>query len=295
MTGAPHDSAIPDHFKEKAMHRFLCLLCCLLSLSAWGADKQPMVLAVHPYLPSAEIQQRFSPMANYLSRVLDRPVEVRVGRDYDEHVDAIGRNEVDIAFMGPSLYVLTVARYGKKPLLARLETKGKPVLTGVIICRKDSPLRTLADLKGRRFAFGDKDSTMSALVPQYMLQTVGVALSDLAGYEYLGGHKNVALGVLGGDYDAGAVKEEVFKEFEPRGLRVLAPMAQVSEHLFVTRSDMSPALVEKLRKALLNIKSEPNGEVIMHSIHKEMTNLVPVEDSDYQSLRTIMRTIGILH
>ena len=257
-------------------------------------ERPPLVLAVHPYLPSSEIQQRFTPLAKYLGELMARPVVVRVGRDYDEHMTAIGTNAVDIAFMGPAPYVLMVAHYDKKPLLARIEVDGKPLLGGVIIARTGDPLRGLSDLKGRRFAFGDRDSTMSSLVPQYMLQEAGVPLSALASYEFLGGHKNVALGVLSGDYDAGAVKQEVFDELAPRGLRVLATMPTVSEHLFVARSNLPPPQIERLRQGLLDLKTHPQGKSIMQSIHKGMTSMTPVSDADYQSLRAIMRALGTL-
>lgn len=280
------------------MNRFLYRLATALFVLACAplraAELPPLILAVHPYLPANEIQQRFAPLAKYLGKLLDRAVVVRVGRDYDEHVDAIGANAVDIAFMGPAPYVLMVARHEKKPLLARIEVDGKPVLGGVIIARTGTSLRGLDDLKGRRFAFGDRDSTMSSLVPQYMLQEASVPLAALAAYEYLGGHKNVALGVVSGDYDAGAVKQEVFDELAPRGLRVLAAMPTVSEHLFVTRSDLPAPQVEKLRQGLLNIKTDPDGKTIMQSINKGMTNMVPVNDADYQSLRAMMRALGAL-
>jgi phosphonate transport system substrate-binding protein len=283
------------------MGRLACHFVLLLTLgfAAWRAEAAPaepppLVLAVHPYLPSNEIQQRFAPLADYLGTLMERRIVVRTGRDYEEHVSAIGSNSVDIAFMGPSSYVLMVARYGSKPLLARFEVAGQPFLSGVIIVRADSPLRTLTDLKARRFAFGDRDSTMSSLVPQYMLQEAGVSLAALGAYDYLGGHKNVALGVLSGDYDAGAVKREVFDELASRGLRVLANMPTVSEHLFVTRSDLPPAQVEVLRRGLLALKSRPEGLAIMREIHKGITGMVPVVDADYQSLRAMMRALGII-
>jgi phosphonate transport system substrate-binding protein len=266
----------------------------LHAADARPAVQAPLVLAVHPYLPSTEIQHRFTLLAKYLGKALKRPFVVRVGRDYDEHIDAIGTNTVDIAFLGPSSYVLMVARYGEKPTLARIEIEGKPNLSGVIIARTGNPLRGLADLKGKRFAFGDQESTMSALVPRYMLQEAGVPLTALAGYEYLGGHKNVALGVLAGDFDAGAVKKEVFDELSPRGLRILATMPTVSEHLFVARSDMPPEQIEHLRRVLLHLKSDPEGKRIMQSIHKDMTNMVPVNDTDYQSLRSMMHALDVI-
>lgn len=280
------------------MCRFVvCIICFLcVGMSAVGAAEPaqtPLILAVHPYLPSEEIHKRFTPLAEYLGKQLGRPVQVRVGRDYIQHVEAIGLNNVDIAFMGPSSFVLMGERYGAKPLLARIAIKGKPRLSGYIVTSVNSTLRNLGDLRGKRFAFVDPDSTMGTIVPRYVMQQAGIELKTLASYQYLGGHKNVALGVLSGDYDAGAVKSEVYDEMAPRGLRVLAKLPEVSEHLFVARSDMPDKQVAQLRQALLQLQGEADGVVIMRAMNKDMTAMVPVVDADYDNLRKIQRTVEL--
>ena len=276
--------------------RFLLMLPVVLGLFWFNAISAaeapaPLIFGVHPYLPANELQTRFQPLTDYLGKTLGHDVEIRVGRDYEEHIRAVGTNTVDIAFVGPAQYIKLVNEYGTRPLLARLEVNGKPELFGAIIVRTDSPLHTLADLKGHRFAFGDPDSTMSHIVPEAMLAEAGVPLSALSEHKFLGAHRNVALGVLAGDFDAGAVKTEVYEEYAERGLRLLAKSPAVSEHLLVVRPDMPAENIEKLRQALLNLKDQPEGGQIMTSITKGMTAFVPVVDTDYDSLRVIMRPL----
>lgn len=276
--------------------RFLLILPVVLSLFWINAShatetSAPLIFGIHPYLPTSELHTRFQPLADYLGKTLGRRVEIRIGRDYADHIHAVGSNEVDIAFLGPSLYVKVVREYGPHPLLARLEVNGKPELFGAIIVRNDSPIHALAELKGHSFAFGDPDSTMSHIVPEAMLAAAGVPVSALSGHKFLGAHKNVALGVLAGDFDAGGVKSEVFDEYAQRGLRLLAKSAAVSEHLLVVRPNMPRDQVEKLRQALLTLKAQPKGGQIMTSITKGMTAFVPVVDSDYDNLRTLMQAL----
>jgi len=256
------------------------------------AAAQPLILGVHPYLLPAELAARFAPLADYLDRRLGQRVQVRVGRDYDQHIEAIGRDTIDVAYLGSASYVKMVARHGAKPLLARLEINGKPTVTAYIAVRNDSALRKLADLRGRRFAFGDANSTMGTIVAQHVLRRAGVGLESLGGYQHLGSHRNVALAVLSGDYDAGAVRKEVYDELQARGLRVLVKLPEISEHLFVTRSDLPAAQVARLRQALLGLKDVPGGAAILQSIDREVTAMVPVSDADYESLREIQRTLG---
>ncbi len=273
-------------------------ICVFLSLIAGIqfnpaiAEPAPLIIGIHPYLPASEINNRFQPLADYIGKQMNTQVTIRVGSDYDDHVRAVGSGLVDIAFMGPSLYVKLVDSYDSQwPLLARLEVDGKPELYGAIVVRQDSPLQTLADLKGHDFAFGDPNSTMSHIVPQGMLQEAGVPLSALRSFKFLGAHKNVALGVLAGDYDAGAVKMEILKEYAHRGLRLLARSPAVSEHVMLARQDMPAKQIDQLRQILLNLKNTPEGKHVMSSIHTGMTGFAPVVDADYNSLRVLMHAI----
>ncbi len=249
---------------------------------------EPLILAVHPYLPTAEINRRFGPLANEIASVIKRPVVVRVGRNYEEHLAAIGGDNVEIAYLGPALYVNLVARYGAKPLLARQVVNGDPMLHGEIVVREDSAIRTLQDLKGKRFAFGDPASTDSSILPQAMLRGAGVPPAALAGSGFLGSHRNVALAVLAGDYDAGAVKEEVFAEFAAKGLRSIAHEPGAPDHVFVASGRLAPPLVTTLRRILLDLPRTPRGMAILRAIHPGMSDLVAAQDSDYDSLRKIM-------
>ncbi len=253
------------------------------------AGQKPLILGIHPYLTHDELITRFTPLAQYIAHSIGRPVEVRVGRDYAEHINAIGNGAIDIAYMGPSPYVEMVEKYGKRPLLARQVVNGDPFLRGEIIVRKDSPLQSLAELKGKCFLFGDVNSTMSYILPQRMLEDAGIPLMSLGRYKSVEGHRNVALAILAGDCDAGAVKSEVFQEFEPKGLRVLAKLPLVYDHLFVASAKLSPGLVETLRSLMLKLNKLPEGKAIMAAIHPKMTALVLPEDSDYNSLRAMMK------
>jgi len=270
---------------------FLFAACLFMAMAnaAEPARKPPLILAVHPYLPRDEIILRFTPLAKYIARSIGQPVEVRVGRDYTEHINAIGTDSVDIAYMGASSYVAMVAKYGKKPLLARQVAGDPPFLKGEIFVRKDSQLRTLADLKGKQFCFGDRHSTEGYILPLAMLERAGVPLSNLAGYTNITGHKNVAMAVLACDCDAGAIKDEVFQEFAPRGLRSLDGLPLVADHVIVASAKLPASLATRLRSAIFKLNELPEGKEIMRSIHSKMTALVSPKDSDYDSLRAIMQ------
>ena len=264
-----------------------------LSLAAKPKTEQlPLILGVHPYTSAARLVEIYKPLASYLSHKTGRVIKVKISKDYRTHIRLIGKDKLDIAYMGPASYVKLLARYGKKPLLARQAIHGSPTFRGKIVLRQESSISSLAELVGRHFAFGEAASTMSHLVPRYMLRRAGVTVDQLAGYRFLGSHDNVALAVLTGDFDAGAVKETVYEKYQPRGLKVLATTPALSEHLLVTRSKLPDQLRQTLRKALYALKDDPQGSVIMHGIKPGMTAWVPVTDADYSNLRTILDALA---
>jgi len=250
-----------------------------------------LIFAVHPYLPATELVNRFTPLVNYLSREMGQPIEMRVSKTYKDHIDVTGENRVDFAYIGSAGYVKMVNLYGRKPLLARIQVNGKSTYQGVIIVRTDRDLIMPTDLIGKLFAFGDPNSTSSYLVPLFVLWKAGVSLEDLGSYEFLKNHHNVALGVLTGHFDAGAVKEEVFYEYEERGLKELVRTPPISEYLFVATHSLPPGQVRKLRKTLYALANNEQGQFVMTSIKHSLTGMVPVKDEDYDNLRDILKTL----
>lgn len=256
-----------------------------------AAAEEPLTLGFMPYLNAAHLIERYRPLADYLSSRLDRPVEVVVAKDYAEHIRQTGQDRLDISFLGGSPYVAIAEQFGPKPILARYEFDGKGTFRSVIFVRKDSQIASLSQLAGKRFAFGNANSTLSTQVPVWMLMEAGVELDSLAAYKHLRNHENVALGVRFGDFDAGAVAEEVFGEIQGADLEPLAYSPELATHVFVTRSGLPEALRDRIRTALFDLKRAPGGDEVLHAIADNMTGFVPVEDKDYDLLRSMLKKV----
>jgi len=275
---------------------YLCLVvatCMLASNIVFAAEK--LILGVHPFVAKEMVVMKFTPLAKYLSKKTGFDIEVRVGSSYDEHIQYIGKNKVDIAYMGPASYVNMRSAYSEKPVLARLEVNGDAFFQGNIVVHKNSGINNIDQLKGKRIAFGDPNSTMSYIVPHHMLHNAGVFLDKMAKHQFLYSHNNVALGVLSGDFDAGAVKPAVFKKFEKEGLLTIAKTPKISEHLFITRSNLEKEKIKALRKAMIEISGSEAGMKALRVIKKSITGLVAAEGNDYDNLRKIISESEELH
>ena len=265
-----------------------CLLFFLFFPST-ANSKEPLTLWVHPYLPVTELIRKFTPLANYLSEKSGQTIQIKVSESYKSHIERVGEERFDLAYLGPASFVKITDKSTEKTLLARLQVNGSPVYHGMIIARQDSLIMTLNDLMSKSFAFGDPNSTMSHLVPQHMLIEAGVEIDKLK-TAFLGSHNNVALGVLGGYYDAGGVKEGVYYKYRERGLKLLATSPPISEHLFVARKDLSPSTIDVIRQSMFELQDK----AILSSIKESVTGLVPVTVEDYDYLFSVMQKMGKL-
>ncbi|MBF0627577.1 MAG: phosphate/phosphite/phosphonate ABC transporter substrate-binding protein [Magnetococcales bacterium] len=252
---------------------------------------ETLVFGIHPFMRPTELLRRFSPLTEALAKAISHPIRIRITSDYDDQIRLIGQNQIDLAYMGPVPYVRMVARHGLKPILGKQMVHGQGTFQGVIITRRDSAIQTLPELIGKRFAFGDPNSTMSHLVPRAMLLEAGVPVEKLARFDHLSNHGNVALGVLMGLFDAGAIKESVFLEYQERGLTALAWTPRIANHLFVTRSDLPTDRIETLRTALLQMPTTPEGLQLLKNVDHAITGIEPGQDDEFSALRTTLRLL----
>lgn len=268
---------------------FIALLLVLTTVSA-KEDKDSLTLGFMPYLSASVLMEKYTPLADYLSEKLGKKVKIVIAENYAEHIKNTGEDKLDISFLGGSPYVVIADKYGKKPLLARYEFDGKPTFHSVIFVSKDSNITSLSELQNKRFAFGNKNSTLSSQVPLYMLMEANVTLGSLSKYSHLRNHENVIYGVMYGDYDAGSVAEEIY-DGKKSTVKAIAFSPPLSTHVFVTSSKMDKALQKKIKKALLALKDDPQNQKVLQAISADLTGFVDVNDSDYDLHRKILKVV----
>lgn len=249
---------------------------------------------VVPLESPATMFRKFSSLTEYLSKRLGRPIDLRIAVDFEGAIKDIGQNITQLCYMTPSTFIEANKKYGVGVLVKALR-EGKPYHRAVIITRADSDLKSIEDLKGRTFAFGDRRSTSSHIIPRAMLKQAGIDIKDLKYYNYLGHHDDVVKAVLNGEFDAGGVMEAVAYRFKDKGIRFLKFSDDIPEFNICYNPSLSEAEVSIIRSALISLRdSDSEGATVLKSIDDSYTGFTEARDSDYDSIKTEMARIGLI-
>jgi phosphonate transport system substrate-binding protein len=234
------------------------------------------------------------PLKEYLQTALGQPVDLIIPTNYNATVEALGNGSLDFAYLGGLTYLKAHEQYGATPLVQR-ETDRE--FHSLFITQADSSIHSLADLKGKSFAFGDINSTSGHLMPFLALKDAGINPDTDLKFRYTGSHPATAKAVEAGAVDAGALDETVFhqlissKEIDPSKVRVFYTTPPFVDYVWVARKDVNPALAQKFAEAFLKLQ-QPQDAQILDILRG--TKFVRADEEEYGKLRTVAMQLGML-
>jgi phosphonate transport system substrate-binding protein len=221
--------------------------------SAVAGQKPVVYFGIIPRYNPMLMYRSYQPLMDYLTEHTSFHFELKLARDYTEAVTLLREGVTPIASLGDVTFTEAQRKFGAIPILKPLNAQGEAFYRSIIIVPEDSTIRSLADLKGKTFAFGDPHSTSGNLIPRYLLFQHGITLFDLEEFVTLGSHDAVAKAVLKGKYAAGAVKDVIAHRYKEHGLRFLAESEPIPSVPIVVRADAPAALIAAVKGALLAI------------------------------------------
>ena len=239
-------------------------------------------------------RKRYRALADCLADELDRPVALVTFNTYDAILDSFAAKEVDAAFLGSMVSVLTMDRLGAK-VVAKPEFPG-PISTyrGVIFVRPDSPLEQVADLAGKSIAMV-KTTTAGNLFPILLMKEAGVL--DGRGdprFVWVGTHDEVIMDVVEGRVDAGAAKNlrlDTFEAAHPElKMRRLARSEDVPNNALLLRVDVATELGPQLSEVLLAMHEDPAGRRALAGFGA--TRFVPCGAWEYEAVYDMVERLG---
>ena len=275
----------------KLFARLLTLLTLSFAAITASAQGTPLKLGVGLFQPDRERNDAtYRPLAQYLEAQLGRKVELRTVDSWEGLAKSLANGETDLALMGPWGYVLA-NHAARAQVVSTILYDGKPEYFALMITHPDSGIKTVADLKGKTFAFGDKGSTSGYLIPLHYFMTQGIDPDTYFAKVLYTKHQAIETQVAAGQLDAGAdynrnrnamIEQGLIKAERSKVIWQSAPLPNdafaVSEALYKDK-----ALVTRLQAALAGVGEQLKKQPNLLPAH--YTGFVTTDNSFYKPIR----------
>jgi phosphonate transport system substrate-binding protein len=271
----------------------IILTLLLLSALCLPADAQqkPLVFAVGMFQPTIDLNMKtYKPLADYLSAKTGLPIELKVIEGWAGFVPAFKSGTLDLALMGPWGYVMS-HQYAGAEAIATIEYDGKPMYHAIAITNNPA-IKSIADGKGKVYAFADVGSTSGYLIPRYVMKTkMGIDPDTYFGKTVNLPHATIETQVVAGDVDLGSDYDRNRNTMIEQGLikaensRIIWTSDPLPNDAFAVSRELAAktAVIAKLQKALVDLKKELESNTSLLPHH--YTGFVRADNGTYEMIR----------
>ncbi|MCQ4230661.1 putative selenate ABC transporter substrate-binding protein [Pseudomonas stutzeri] len=271
-------------------------LALSLSIATIHAAETLRVSAIPDEAPT-ELIRKFKPLGEYLEQQLGMPVKFTPVSDYAAVVESLASDRLDLAWLGGFTFVQTRLKTGDAiPLVQREQDEQ---FTSKFITA-DPEVKSLADLKGKTFAFGSVSSTSGSLMPRYFMLKDGIEPEQyFKRIAYSGAHDATAAWVEAGKADAGVLNASVWDKLVAAGkvdtakVRVISTTPPYYDYNWTVRGNLDPALVEKIKAAFLALDpANPEHKAILDL--QAASRFIETKPENYAGIEEAARAAGLL-
>lgn len=252
---------------------------------------------------STELEAKFRPLAEHLSRALGVPVEYLPARDYQASVEMFRNGDAPLAWFGGLTGVQ--ARAGVPGARAIAQGDSDPAYYSYFIAHRDTGLEPgdafPMGIAALRFTFGSESSTSGRLMPEYFLRReTGRAPAEFFSQPpgFSGSHDKTIELVESGQYQAGVVNYKVYDrrvaegKTDPALCRVIWKTPTYADYNWTAHPDLEAQLgagfIDRLQRALVAI----DDPALLAALPRE--RLIPADNDDFESIRQVAEELGML-
>ncbi|HEX2018560.1 MAG TPA: PhnD/SsuA/transferrin family substrate-binding protein [Aurantimonas sp.] len=260
-----------------------------------SAHADPVRFAVTDIEGLEALQQEFGGFQEALEAETGLDIELIPVSSRTAAVEALNAGQVELVLTGPAEYVVMKELSDPRIVVAWQ----RPDYFAQVAVLAKGPIGSIEDLKGQKIAFGSVGSTSQHLGPAQALADQGIHYGQ--DYEAVIISRNVAAeALIRGDIAAMGLNfghlNSIREAFPHEAFAVVARGRDLPNDILVARRNISEDVFEKIRAAFLD-----NGNALMNAVlqgednqkFKGGTFLTDIQDSDYDYVRSMYRTIGV--
>lgn len=228
-----------------------------------------MRFAIHPLHNPDRLSAVFGPLISYINQ--KNPglnMQLEASLNYAAFEEKIKKRELEFALPNPYQTLMAVT-HGYK-VFAKMGDDAN--FRGIIITRKDSGIKTIADLKGKIISYPALTALAATMMPQYFLFKNGLDVLNEVTNLYVGSQESSIINVYLKNSHAACTWPPpwlAFKQNNPdmaKELEVKWETQPLPNNGLVVRNDIPLEIVEKVRNTILSLPNSEEGQKILSGI-----------------------------
>jgi len=270
-----------------------------------GSFDRPIVMAFVPSQDTARITASGKAIAASLEKATALKWDVKVPTSYAATIEGMCAGQIDVAWLAPLAYVTAKQKNCADVILASLRidpltNQLSTTYSSQIIVRADSGIKTLKDLKGKKFAFVDPLSASGTLYPMVTIkkETGEDPKTFFSQTIFAGGHDKSVLAVYQGQVDAAASfidardqLEATFPDIKTKTTRIVTA-GPIPNDTVSVRSNFPADLKDQIQKALLDYAKTDDGKKALKSLYS-IDGLDKVDPKVYDAVLDAAKIAGL--
>ncbi|MFN2342128.1 MAG: phosphate/phosphite/phosphonate ABC transporter substrate-binding protein, partial [Desulfonatronovibrio sp.] len=262
---------------------------------SYNESRKVLRAAVSAMVSPKETFSLYRDILVYVARQMNMDLEFAQRKTYAEVNELLGRGDIDLAFLCSGPYVRGRDEHGFRLLVTPVIDESHDYHSYLIV-HKQSPYKSLEDLKGRTFAYTDPDSNTGRLIPLYWLEEMGQDPEDFFKRTiFTYSHDNSIMAVAKGLVDGAAVDSLIWEYYDKSDSELSAEtrIIKKSKPYGIPPVVLSPYVSretqEQLRRIFLEMHNNEEGNRILNQLL--IQRFLKAEDSWYDSIRRIINQL----
>jgi phosphonate transport system substrate-binding protein len=267
-----------------------------------GSETNPIKLFFVPSVEAQVLEDTSKLVRAYLESHTPYKFSVGTPTSYISVVEAFGTKRADVASLNTFGYILAHQKYGVQAKLTVVR-HGASTYKAQIVARNDSSINSLADLKGKKFAYVDPASTSGYLMPAKLFKDKAIELGETV---WASKHDNVISMVYQKQVDAGAtfysppedgviqdarrLVQQQYPDVEKK-IKIVTLTDSIPNDPIVFRKDLPEEIKETISQAILDYISTEEGREAFFKLYG-VTAFKKSSDKDYDSVRSMLIALG---
>ncbi len=252
-------------------------------------SKQEYVFGIHPLHNPKRLFEIYQPLMDYLNDYFgEKLFRLEASKNYDEFEKKLFSGHFDFALPNP-YQTLQSLQHGYT-VFGKMGDDHN--FRGIILVRKDSPIQTVLELKGKTISFPAKSALAATMMPQRFLYDNGLDIIHDINSLYVGSQESSIMNTYLHHSDASATWPSPWASFQKerpevaKELKVIWETSSLINNGLVTKQSIDSSFINVIAELFVNLHTTEEGRTLLDAM--QLKRFEKADNTTYEPIKKFL-------